>query len=204
MAISSFELTLEGFRFPAALPGKRSNFRCVTDVRYVNGRGEYDTVHSVLPDLDRWWECDPGRRGRAGFVRGPDAGEFGTFDMTRIDDWDRLVVLARGDGIHSVQVKVFDVDRPDVMDRVGGALGDVASALLGRGRAVLPDAAGVFADALGNASADLESALLTRLAGAGRLLFRGSVGLSEPGPYVVSGLGEGGEYAVRLALDIRE
>ena len=204
MAISTYELTLAGFRFPNALPGKRSNFRFVADVRYVNGRGEYDTVHAVLPDLDRWWECDPDRRGDPADVRGADAGKFGTFDMTRIDAWDRLVVLARGDGIHSVQLKVFDVDRPDFIDRVGGALGDVASALLGRGRAALPAATGPFADALGNAAADLESALLTRLAGAGRLLFRGSTPLGEPGVYVVSGLGEAGEYAIRLELAVSE
>lgn len=202
MAISIYELSLAGFRFPKALSGKRCNFRFVADVRYVDGRGEFDTAHAVLPDLERWWECDPDRRGEPWYVRGPDAGEFATFDMTAIDAWDRLVILVRGDGIHSVQFKVFDIDRPDFMDRIGGALGDVAEALLGRGRERVTADTGVFAGALGAASADLQSALLTRLAGGEKLLFRGAVELDQPGEYIVSGLGEHGEYAIRCELKI--
>lgn len=202
MAISIYELSLAGFRFPKALSGKRCNFRFVADVRYVNGRGEFDTAHAVLPDLERWWECDPDRRGEPSYVRGPDAGEFATFDMTAIDAWDRLVILARGDGIHSVQFKVFDIDRPDFLDRVGGALGDVVEALIGRGNERITEETGVFSGALGAASADLQSALLTRLAGGEKLLFRGAVELGEPGEYIVSGLGEKGEYAIRCELKI--
>lgn len=202
MAISIYELSLAGFRFPAALSDKHCNFRFVADVRYVNGRGEFDTAHAVLPDLERWWECDPDRRDRPWYVRGPDDGEFGTFDMTAIDAWDRLVILVRGDGIHSVQFKVFDIDRPDFMDRIGGALGDVAGALIGRGRERIAADTGVVAGALGTASADVQSALLRRLAGGERLLFRGSAELQEPGDYVVSGPGEKGEYAIRCTLTI--
>ncbi|MFW6084241.1 MAG: hypothetical protein ACODAA_03420 [Gemmatimonadota bacterium] len=202
MAISIYELSLAGFRFPQSLSDKRSNFRFVVDVRYVNGRGEFDTAHAVLPDLARWWECDLDRRGEPMYVRGPDAGDFATFDMTAIDAWDRLVLLVRGDGIHSVQFKVFDVDRPDFLDRVGGALGDVAAALIGRKRERIEEDAGVFSGALGAASADLQSALLARLAGGEKLLFRGAVELDEPGDYVVSGLGEEGEYAIRCELKI--
>lgn len=204
MAISTYELSLTGFRFPSALPDKRCNFRFVADVRYVNGRGDFDTAHAVLPDLERWWECDPDRRAEPSYVRGADAGEFGTFDMTSIDAWDRLVILVRGDGIHSVQFKVFDIDRPDFFDRVGSALGDVVGAVLGRGRADLDDTTGVFAGALGGAAADVESALLARLAGAERMLFRGSAQLAEPGEYVVSGLGEKGEYVIRCELNVSD
>lgn len=202
MAISIYELSLTGFRFPRALSDKHCNFRFVADVRYVNGRGEFDTAHAVLPDLERWWECDPDRRGDPSYVRGPDADEFATFDMTAIDAWDRLVLLVRGDGIHSVQFKVFDIDRPDFMDRIGGALSDVAEALLGRGRKRIADETGVFAGALGAASADVQSALLRQLAGGEKLLFRGAVELDEAGPYVVSGRGEKGEYAIRCELKI--
>jgi hypothetical protein len=204
MAISTYELSLAGFRFPKALPAKRSNFRFVADVRYVNGRGDFDTAHAVLPDLERWWECDPDRRSDPSYVRGPDTGEFGLFDMTAIDAWDRLVILVRGDGIHSVQFKVFDIDRPDFLDRVGGALGDVVGAVIGRQRSDFEDRAGVFAGALGGAADDIESALLGRLAGGDRLLFRGSAQLSGPGEYVVSGLGEKGEYAIRCELKISD
>jgi hypothetical protein len=202
MAISTYEVSLAGFRFPKALPAKRCNFRFVADVRYSNGRGDFDTAHAVLPDLERWWECDPDRGADPSYVRGADAAEFATFDMSMIDAWDRLVILVRGDGIHSVQFKVFDIDRPDFLDRVGGTLGDVVGAVFGRGRSALQDETSVFAGALGGASADVESALLGRLAGGERLLFRGSAQLSEPGEYVVSGLGEKGEYAIRCELRI--
>ena len=204
MAISTYELSLAGFRFPKALAAKRSNFRFVADVRYVNGRGDFDTAHAVLPDLERWWECDPDRRADPSYVRGPDTGEFGLFDMTAIDAWDRLVILVRGDGIHSVQFKVFDIDRPDFLDRVGGALGDVVGAVIGRQRFDFEDRAGVFAGAVGGAADDIESALLGRLAGGDRLLFRGSAQLSGPGEYVVSGIGEKGEYAIRCELKISD
>lgn len=204
MAISSYELSLSGFRFPAALPPKRSNFRILADVRYVNGRGDFDTAHAVLPDLDRWWECDPGKSGDPDFVRGPDDAEASTLDMAAIDAWDRLVILVRGDGIHSVQFKVFDIDRPDFLDRVGGALGDVVRTVLGRGRAAATAETGVFAGSLGNAADDVESALLTRLAGGDRLLFRGSSQLSGPGEYVVSGRGEKGDYEIRCTLGVTD
>lgn len=204
MAISSYELSLTGFEFPGALPGKRSNFRFVADVRYVNGRGDFDTAHAVLPDLERWWECDRDRQGEPPYVRGPDSGDSATFDMTALDAWDRLVILVRGDGIHSVQIKVFDVDRPDFLDRVGGRLGDVLGTLGGRGRDRIDEQTGMLAGALGSASADIESALLVRLAGGDRLLFRGATELSEPGEYVLSGPGEKGRYTVRCELKISD
>lgn len=204
MAISSYELSITGFDFPRALPGKRSNFRFVADVRYVNGRGDFDTAHAVLPDLERWWECDRDRHGEPSYVRGPDVGESSTFDMAALDAWDRLVILVRGDGIHSLQVKVFDIDRPDFFDRVGDRLGDVVGSLVGRGRDRVQREAGVFAGALGSASADIESALLVRLAGGDRLLFRGATELSAPGEYVISGRGEKGSYTLRCELRVSD
>jgi len=204
MALSNYELSLTGFRFPNELSGKHSNFRFVADVRYVSSRGEHDTLHAVMPDLERHWECDPDHRQVPGFVRGADDGVFGTFDMSRIDAWDRLIMLVRADAIHSVQLKVFDIDRPNFFDRLGDALGDVIQTILGRGRSALPGTTGVFADALGNASADVESALLIRLAGGDRLLFRGSVLLKGPGDYSIAGSGDAGEYHIGLELKVTQ
>ena len=127
MALSTYELSLAGFRFPNRLPGKHSNFRFVADVRYVSSRGEHDTQHAVMPDLERHWECDPDCSEEAQYGRGADIGSFGTFDMSRIDAWDRLIMLVGADAIHSVQVKVFDIDQPNFLDRLGDALGDVES-----------------------------------------------------------------------------
>ncbi len=204
MALSTCELSLTGFRFPKKLSGKHSNFRFVADVRYVSSRGEHDTQHAVMPDLERHWECDPGRKHEPQYVRGADIGSFGTFDMSKIDAWDRLVLLVRADAIHSVQLKVFDIDRPNFFDRLGDAMGDVIRTILGRSRGALPGTTGVFADALGTASADVESALLTRLAGGDRLLFRGSVPLDGPGDYLIAGSGDAGDYEIGLELKVTE
>lgn len=201
---ANYELRLTGLRFPRDLPGKRANFRMVAAVRYVSGRGEHETHHAVLPDLERLWECDPGRPADPQFVRGEEAGGFASLDMSKVDDWDRLIMLVRADSVHSVQLKVFDIDRPNFFDRLGDALGDVVRSILGRGKAGMERTAGVFAQALGNASDDIESALLTRLAGGDRLLFRGSTRLDGAGDYELAGSGEAGEYRLGLSLTITD
>ncbi|MDP2471015.1 MAG: hypothetical protein Q8W46_09120 [Candidatus Palauibacterales bacterium] len=199
----TFELVLTGFDFPRKLPRRKANFRFVADVRYVNGRGEHDTEHSVLPDLDRFWECDPERSSAPEFVRGPEKGKSASLDMSRVDDWDRLVLLVRGDSVHSVQFKVLDVNRSDGWDRMRRALGDVVAALIGRARASIPEKAWVASDSLGTAASDLESSLVARLAGGDQPLFRGSTALSAPGEYEVSGEGTEGRYSIRCRLDVR-
>ncbi len=204
MPLATYELSLTEFRFPRDLSGKRSNFRFVADLRYVSSRGEHDTLHAVMPDLERHWECDEDHQRDTMYVRGADDGEFGTFDMSKIDAWDRLVMLVRADAVHSVQLKVFDIDRPNFFDRLGDALGDVIRTIIGRGRTSLPESTGVFSGALGNASEDVESALLTRLAGGDRLLFRGSVLFDGSGEYVISGKGDSGQYEMRLELQTTE
>jgi hypothetical protein len=198
----TYELVLTGFDFPRKLPRRKANFRFVADVRYVNGRGEHDTEHAVLPDLDRYWECDPERKGSPEYVRAADNGKTSSFNMSRIDAWDRLVLLVRGDAVHSVQFKVLDVNRADGWDRLRRALGDVVATLIGRARAVVPDKAWVVSDSLGTAATDLESTLVTRLAGGDRPLFRGSVALSGPGDYEVSGKGTEGSYSIQCRLEV--
>ena len=198
----TYELVLTGFEFPLKLPRRKANFRFVADVRYVNGRGEHDTEHAVLPDLDRYWECDPERKGSPEYVRAKDRDRKASFDMSRIDDWDRLVLLVRGDEVHSVQFKVLDVNRSDGWDRLRRALGDLAATVIGRARSSVPEKGWVVSDALGTAATDLESALVGRLAGGQDLLFRGSTALGEPGPYEVVGSGVHGSYAVRCELKV--
>jgi hypothetical protein len=200
VAAITWELNLTGFRFPSELPRKRANFRIVVDLRYVTKRGDHTTEHAVLPGLDRWWECDPERSDRQEYARGAQEGASVLLDMSAVDAWDRLILLVRGDAIHSIQFKVFDVNRPGTLDRIRKGLGDVVGSLLGRARSGLPDVAGVFSDSLGSAATDLESALITRLAGGDRLLFRGSARMPEPGAYVVEGRGEGGRYRIDFAL----
>ena len=198
----TYELVLTGFDFPRKLPRRKANFRFVADVRYVNGRGEHDTEHAVLPDLDRYWECDPERKGSPEYVRAKDREKKASFDMRRIDDWDRLVLLVRGDDVHSVQFKVLDVNRSDGWDRLRRALGDVVATVIGRARSSVPEKAWAVSDALGTAATDLESALVGRLAGGQDLLFRGSTALGEPGRYEVVGPGAHGSYAVHCELKV--
>jgi len=198
----TYELVLAGFDFPSKLSRRKANFRFVADVRYVNGRGEHDTEHAVLPDLDRLWECDPERKGSPDYVRGPEKGSAASFDMERIDDWDRLVLLVRGDRLHSVQFRVYDVNRSDAWDRLLRSLGDVVRTLIGRTRSVVSEEAWVVSDTLGSAATDLESMLVTRLAGGDGLLFRGSAALSGPGEYSVSGAGRDGDYAIHCSLQV--
>jgi len=107
-------------------------------------------------------------------------------------DFD-IIVLAQGNSRNEID---------DLFDRIGGALSDVIATVIGRGRDRIEAGAGMLAGALGSASADVESALLTRLAGGERLLFRGSAQLSEPGEYEISGPGVKGDYAVRCELTV--
>ncbi len=200
MAPITWEIDLTGFRFPETLPPKRANFRIVVDLRYVTKRGDHTTEHAVLPGLDRWWECDPDRADSLEYARGPDEGEFATLDMSAVDDWDRLILLVRGDSIHSIQFKVFDVNRPGSLDRIRRGLGEVLGALIGRARDRLPEVAELASDSLGSAATDLESALITEVAGADRLLFRGSARIPEPGDYTVAGVGEDGAYRIDFTL----
>ncbi len=94
------------------------------------------------------------------------------------------------------------MNRPDAWDRLRRALGDIVSTLVGKARAVLPEVAGLFSDSLGSAATDLESAVITRLAGGERMLFRGSARLTEPGAYEIDGTGESGRYAIGFRLEV--
>lgn len=105
-----FELNLTGFRFPDDLPNDRANFRFVADLRYLDHRKQFKSVHAVMPSLDTFWECDKRRADRANHVR--DASDA-RFDMAKIDVWERLVFLVRAEAVHSIQFKVLDVNSRD-------------------------------------------------------------------------------------------
>jgi hypothetical protein len=195
---SEFELTLDGFSFPEALPDNRANFRFVVDVRLVRG-GKFATDTAVMPGFDTWWECDRKRERQPNYVRLPDRPAF---DLARIDGWERLVLLTRADALHSLQVKVFDVDRPDAWDTLREAIGRIAQAVLGRAPREL-ELPAIAADGFGAVEEDLRSTLAKRLAGGDRLLYRGSARLGVPGPVQVAGRGTGGDYALAFALEKR-
>jgi hypothetical protein len=194
---SEFELNLERFWFPGALADNRANFRFVVDIRLVRA-GRFATDTAVLPGFDTWWECDQRKVQNPNYVR----AEGDTFDMERIDAWQRLILLTRAETLHSVQVKVFDVDRPDAWDALRDAFGQIAQTVIGRAPRLLelPDLA---ADGFGAVEEDLRSTIVKRLAGGDRLLFRGSARLEEAGIVQISGPGIAGDYTVHLRLEQR-
>ena len=69
--LHDYEITLDEFRFPARLPGRKANFRLIVELRYQNKRGDFDTESAVLPGLDAFWECQPGAHAKENFVRPP-------------------------------------------------------------------------------------------------------------------------------------
>jgi hypothetical protein len=192
---SDFELTLESFTFPAALSDNRANFRFVVDVRMVRS-GKFATDTAVMPGFDTWWECDRKKARQPNYVRLADRAAF---DMPRIDDWERLVLLTRADFLHSLQVKVFDVDRPDAWNTLRDAFGRIAQTVLRQAPRTL-DLPELASDGLGAVEEDLRSSVVKHLAGGDRLLYRGSAPLTEPGAVAIGGRGTSGDYAVAFEL----
>ncbi len=206
MAAKTFELTLGDFAFPRTLADSRANFRLIVDVRLVNRTGNFATAHTVLPGLDTFWECDKDRVNEPNFVRGPDEGrEFATVDMTRIDEWERLILLVKAERIHSVQVVVFDVNREDVWNRLKDVAGHAVGAVLGSSRVLTRKLPGPIEEylepnALGTAAEDVESHLLKRLANGDRILYRGAA-MAQTGTLEMQGRGTGGRYRVRVIVN---
>jgi hypothetical protein len=200
MAGKTYTLSLTGFTFPAALGDDKANFRFTADVRYFDAKGKPTERHVVLPGLDDYWECDRRKPKEPNYVR--QSATSPTFNMRKIDDWDKLVLMVQAESIHSVRFKVFDVDRKDAWDQVQSVLGSVAAALIGKAGQLIPDIPAVsWDDTLGNATEDLEGWIVQKLAAQkDRVLFRGSVKTKKEQEYKISGTGEHGKYEVRFEI----
>ena len=173
-----------------------------------------------MPSLDTFWECDTGRLDKPNYVRKTDKHEF---KMEAIDPWDRLILRVKAQSLHSIQFKVFDVDRKDGWDRVKGFVGEVLSSVIGIAKAAIPkDLPLGLGDSLGGATDDVKSFLLKKVAGGDNVLFRGSFqfggdvsndSADPPGDwkgawhwqcrehqhYVIKGRGTAGEYRITFA-----
>jgi hypothetical protein len=126
----NFELTLEKFNFPDDLPEARSTFRFLIDIRYIDAKGDFATTHAVLPGLDTYWECEKEHKGDASYVRAEKASEI---DMDKIDKWDKLIALLQAKELHSLQVKVFDIEKTGgFLDKLKEYSGMVVEALIGK------------------------------------------------------------------------
>ena len=199
----TYEILLEEFRFPRALPNSRANFRLVLDVRYVRGNGAFATEHAIMPGLDSYWECDREKKNEPDYVRGADDGASSRVDVGRLDPWDRLVMVLHANSIYAIQVKAFDVNREDVWNRLKEAAGHAVQGVLGIGAKAVGNAPTpvpeLTSDALGSASDELVSHLLKRLGNGDRILFRGSTEGGE-GLREITGFGVDGTYAVKLRI----
>ena len=211
-----YEFTLTDFLFPADLPNNKANFRFVVDLRFINHRSQFATEHAVMPSLDTFWECDTGRTNKPNYVRGAGEEEFmladgpasrcGRFALEAIDEWDRLILLVRGKSIHSIQFKVFDVDRRDAWDKIKDFLAGIVEAVIGRIRGAIPENLPLhLPESLGGAADDLQSFLLKKIAGGDAVLFRGSTSLreltvGESTRLTVHGRGTRGAYMIGFSL----
>jgi hypothetical protein len=199
----TYEILLEDFRFPRALPNSRANFRLVLDVRYLRSNGTFATEHAIMPGLDSYWECDREKKNEPDYVRGADDGASSRVDVGRLDPWDRLVMVLHANSIYGVQVKAFDVNREDVWNRLKEAAGHAVQGVLGIGAKAVGKAPTpvpeLTSDALGSASDELVSHLLKRLGNGDRILFRGSTEGGE-GLRDITGFGVDGTYSVKLRI----
>lgn len=198
-----FELKLTQFLFPNNLSNNKANFRFVVDLRLIKGEGQFTTEHAVMPSLDTFWECDNGKSNKPNYVRHCEIISNGNvnysqFDMNKIDDWDKLIFLVKGERLHAIQFKVFDVDRKDAWDKMQNIAGK------------LIDAFGKITDAipggqLGGAIPDLFSFLLKKIAGGDKVLFRGSTKIEDLDDEnsvekKIQGRGTDGEYQIDFSV----
>ncbi len=206
MAAKSIELTLKEFRFPATLPNDKANFRFLADLRYIKSGGDFATENAVMPSLDTFWECDKGKKNKPNYVRGGDVKvdgvDYATFAMNEIDAWDRLIVRFKGESAHSIQFKVFDVDRKGFWEKIKGVVGPLVQALLGRAKKLIPGIPQLpeVSEAFGSAVDDVQSWIVKKLAAGGDdVLYRGSVALGSDGEHTIEGKGTGGKFQIVIA-----
>ena len=205
MAIYEFKLT--NFMFPNRLKNNKANFRFIVDLRYINENDQFTTAQAVMPGLDTFWECDTGETEKLNYVR---AGNASKFNLNAIDDWDELILLVKGNGIHSIRFTVMDVDREDAWDKFKKFVGNTVETAIGlfKGsitRNLPQDIANPLDDPLGGAAEDMQSLVMKKIAGGDKILFRKSVNLNKtkfqqgveiPG----SGTGIEGDYTIGFSL----
>lgn len=204
----TYEITLTDFSFPKTLEEARSTFCFLISLRYVTVEDKFATVQAVLPGLDSYWECEKAHKGKPNYVRHPTLPKF---DMAKIDVWDRLLFMLKAKELHSLQIKVIDIEKTGGwLDKMKEYVGAMIQSLLGTAKAVVtgavPPPVAFVKDILGNAVDDVESLVLAKLAGMkGQefLLFKKSVTEfpAAGGAISIAGVGAQGDYEV--TLDVR-
>jgi len=158
MAETKFALTLSDLKFPVDLSHNKANFRLVLDIRYFNSRNQPLEKSFIMPGLEEFWECDPGKSENANYVRGVDspkrAKTLGWVDVGVIDEWDRSSLITAGE-LHSIRVTLYDVDRRSMWEKVMEKFSSIMENITGKVAGLLPGPFGI--------SSAIESLLVEKL-----------------------------------------
>ena len=202
---SQFKVALEGFRFSKGLPNRKSNFRFIVGLRFFDKDDNFNTVHTMLPGLDTYWECANGKGGNPIYVRGPVEDGYVNFDMEAVGEWDSLIFVVKGIRLDSIQFKVFDVNRPDIFEKLTGVITGLfamgAKAVIG----IIPPA---LAPPMQGLTDDLRLAVMNEITREDDLLFRKALSFEEnssvSGEYRIFSNGTKHNYEVTFTVTRKE
>ncbi len=205
--MKTIEITLTDFRFPRCLPDGKANFRFVVDLRYINHKGQSVTQQAVLPSPDTsFWECDKEEKCAPNYVRDDgDEDGYSRFDMCAVNDWDKLIFYLKAESVHSIQFKIFDVNREDAWDKMRDFGAAVTGTIFGK-------ITGAFPESLGRVADEIHSFHLKKIVGGGddKVLFRGSTKLDVKNQNdnskccSVKGTGTCGRYKIAFSLKVEQ
>jgi hypothetical protein len=114
----------------------------------------FRTVNVMMPNLDTFCRTKFGSPDLSVAHSQPNASRF---EMATIDAWDRLVLLGMAERVHSIQVKVSDLDRKDAWDTVKDAIGPLIETVIGKVSGLVQRLAASVSSAIGDASGDMKS-----------------------------------------------
>lgn len=195
MADSDFiSLKLTDFTFPEKLASSKLDFRFIIDLRIIDAGGKFTETTVVLPGLDTYWECDTANDSHPYYVRENNTNKF---NMNLVGQWGSLVFFGKVRAVHSVQIKVVDVERKDAWDVVKGVFRNVIGLFFGKVEEKIP------LEIFGSANSDLQSLAMRKVAGGSEVLFCKSWewGLdisNSSNPAILKGQGVSGKYEIHL------
>ena len=128
--------------------------------------------------------------------------------MKAVGKWDSLIFVVKGLRLHSIQFKVFDVNRPDVWDKISGLIKGLFAMGVGVATANIPSA---IAPPVQGLTDDLRLAVMNKITSDDKLLFRQSCSFDErdcleekPEKYVISSKGTEPAYKIKFKVTRKE
>lgn len=210
MSAKNLKLTLEGLQFPDfGNDGSKKNFRLIFTFRCIDADGKPGTVVASLPPLtkDNWqWR----KKDKGNYVSNDGKGLIHVDQIPK----DERLILWEKNNIHSLDLKVVDIEDKNVWDYVKATLLELEKIGVG---VVEGSLSGVFLRLFKPISAEAQKKveeLLNKLTNDGdKTLYRdeveaddGLIFLNE-GEYVMAGKGvlektndKQGDYSVKVKL----